>query len=686
MTLVHQHIPGMFDGISQQPDIRRYPNQCEDQLNCLNRVSDGASKRPPLEHSAKVSDSPWGDAHIHTINRDLKERYNVVVTDGDLKVHHADTGESLPVGFPDGKSYLSSDNPEEDFSLVTIADYTFVVNKNVTIQMDPDETAPGSIGTTYQDMVELKGDDDVSNGTYVELRGSRQNLFDNYFVRKTGGSYVEVPRPGSLGTFDKFTMPHALIRQADGTFTFKPIDWDERQAGDSNTSPEPSFVGGQINDAFFYQNRLCFLSGENVVMSRSGEFFNFWRTTATDLLDTDPIDLAATGTTVNRLFFGVPFNETLMLFSGQQQFVMSHGQTLSPRSVTADPATAFEASTTVRPVGLGPSVFFAVPSGEYSTIREYFVQQGEAANDAVDVTAHVPRFIPRDVSGLAAAPNEGMLFVRCKSEPNRVYAYRMYWEQNQKAQSAWGPWEFPGKVLSIAVLENHLMVLTEHDDGVYLNRVNLREGQRAQGLGFNVLLDRRLKMTGTYEGPADETRFELPYDVPEDMELILVYGEDFEEAGQIAYPERLDSNLYRIEGDYSAGPCFLGFQYVQEFTFNRIYYRQRDNSVLSGRIQLRNFWLSFRDTGFFRVNTYRDGVMTNTADVAPSFSENYSGRIVGQSGWDLDSPTSGSGVVRLPVRGNTEHLEIQLVNDSPYPSHFISAQWDGEMVVKTRMA
>ena len=685
MTLVTQHIQGMFDGISQQSDAHRHPTQCEDQLNSLNRVADGSTKRPPLEHVAKVNDTSFGRAYIHTINRDLQERYNVVVTDGDLRIHHAETGEELVVGFPDGKGYLECDDPKFDFSLVTVADYTFVVNKTVTAKMDTDSQASGSVDTTYQDMIEAK-DDEPSDGTIAEIRGSRQNLFDGYYARRDSGSFVEVSRPGELTKFDPETMPHALIRQEDGTFTFQQIDWEERGAGDDNTNPRPTFIDNQVSDVFFYQNRLCFLSGENVVMSRSGQFFNFWRQTATDLLDTDPIDIAVTGTTVNKLHHGVPFNRTLMLFSGQNQFLMNHGQTLSPRSVTADPATSFEASTRVKPVGLGPSVFFPVPSGRFTTIREYFVQEGEATNDAADVTEQVPRFIPEDVDVMTAATNEGMLFVHCGQEPGRIYAYRMHWGNNEKVQSAWGPWEVPGEILSLQVLENYLMVLTEHDDGVYLNRINLRPGQTALGLDYNVHLDRRLEMTGTYEGPADETRFELPYDVPEGAELVLVYGSDFDEAGQVEIPERLDDNLFAIPGDYSGGPCALGFRYTHSYTFSRIYYRQRDNSILTGRLQLRNLWLNFRNTGFFRVKTYRDNKLAGEADVAPGYAENYSGRIVGQPGWSLESPSAGDGVVRLPARGNTRKLRVTLENDSPYPSQWVSGQWEGEFVVKTRLA
>ena len=42
---------------------------------------------------------------------------------------------------------------------------------------------------------------------------------------------------------------------------------------------------------FFHRNRLGFLSDENVIMTRNGEFFEFFNQTVTDSLDTDIIDI-----------------------------------------------------------------------------------------------------------------------------------------------------------------------------------------------------------------------------------------------------------------------------------------------------------------------------------------------------------------------------------------------------------
>ena len=83
-------------------------------------------------------------------------------------------------------------------------------------------------------------------------------------------------------SLDTSTMPHLLIRQADGNFRFTPANghtytisgtdytvsqYGSRVAGDLTSSPEPSFVGQKMSDIFFHRNRLGFISGESIVMS-----------------------------------------------------------------------------------------------------------------------------------------------------------------------------------------------------------------------------------------------------------------------------------------------------------------------------------------------------------------------------------------------------------------------------------
>ena len=131
------------------------------------------------------------------------------------------------------------------------------------------------------------------------------------------GVWRETVKPALDDNFDTSTLPHLLIRTADGNFRYTPADgstytisgvtytvpkFNGRVAGDELSSPHPEFIGQKISDIFFFRNRLGFLSGDNVFMSRAGGFFDFHPETVTTVLDTDPIDVAVSHTKVATQF------------------------------------------------------------------------------------------------------------------------------------------------------------------------------------------------------------------------------------------------------------------------------------------------------------------------------------------------------------------------------------------------
>ena len=85
--LVSRTIPNLVQGVSQQPEVLRLNSQAGEQVNGFSSVVEGLKKRPPTEYVAKLSSSSLGNAFIHTINRDLNERYIVVVSNGSIAVY-----------------------------------------------------------------------------------------------------------------------------------------------------------------------------------------------------------------------------------------------------------------------------------------------------------------------------------------------------------------------------------------------------------------------------------------------------------------------------------------------------------------------------------------------------------------------------------------------------------------------
>ena len=215
------------------------------------------------------------------------------------------------------------------------------------------------------------------------------------------------------------------------SFTLKPLDWDDRDVGDEDSNPEPSFVGATINDIFFYRNRLGLISGENVILSRSASFFNFWFASVVDMQDTDPIDLAVSHNSVSILYHAVPFDEELLLFSNDTQFLLRADGVLSPKNCSITEVTEFTCNPYVRPVGAGRRVYFPTERAEFTTIKEYFtIEDTTNLKDAQDVTSHVPSFIPNGVYKIVSSNTENVLGFFTLGAESKVYIFKYLFVDN----------------------------------------------------------------------------------------------------------------------------------------------------------------------------------------------------------------------------------------------------------------
>ena len=248
-------------------------------------------------------------------------------------------------------------------------------------------------------------------------------------------------------------------------------------AGDLTSSPEPSFVGQKISDIFFHRNRLGFISGEGIVMSRAGEFFKFFPETVTTILDSDPIDVNVSHVKVSNLRHAIPFNEELLLFSDQTQFVMAGANILTPQNVIINATTEFESTLNAKPVSAGRNVFFAFNKGDFTGFREYFVDADSDTNDADDITAAVPNLYQRMFLNLQLQQTKTFLAVLSSDEQNALYCYQWYIANNQKLQSAWHKFTYGAAanttILNCDFIETDLFLLVQRTDGVFIVKQQL---------------------------------------------------------------------------------------------------------------------------------------------------------------------------------------------------------------------
>lgn len=786
MALISSSIPNFVNGVSQQPYTLRLNSQGEVQENGLSTVSQGLKKRPPTKHLKKIQNTPLGNCFIHTINRDLSERYIAVLTNGDLKVYDIN-GVEKTVAFPNGKGYLSAASPSTSFSAITVADYTFITNRNTTVaasgattparpfealinvkagnygkehkiyingalQADyktPTGSVPADVDNISTDfiaaelaadlvangfnsgnwttvkngsiiyikntvtdfsittedgfnsagMVAIKGKlqkfsdlpiNAYQNGFVVEITGTGSGEtatqpFDSYFVQyetvnASGvGVWKECPKPSIPSTIGANTMPHILVRESDGSFTFKQATWKTRLVGDEDSNPFPSFVGRNLQDIFFYRNRLGFLSDEAVIFSEAGEYFNFMRTTVTQLLDSDPIDVNASHTKVSILKHAVPFNKQLLLFSEQTQFLIDQGDLLSPKSIGIKVATEFPCNIIAKPVGIGKNVYFAVDKGSNSSFREYFTDLNNQANDAIDITAHIPQYIASGIYKIATAVNEDILVALSTADPSTLYIYKYFFNANEKLQSSWSKWTYgsDSTILNVDFIGSDMYLLITRADGVFLEKTTVSLGDTGPNEPYNVHLDRKVQL-----GSADVSfssgftiinLTSLGYTPSVGTYQLVVKTHPTLKPGQVI-DVIWDGTNAKVTGNVTGGTYTFGRRYVFTYQLSTVVVRTPtagggQKADTEGRLQLRKLAFNYDDAGYFKVKVTPAGRDT--------YNYVFSGKVIGQLSGTIGSYSISEGRFIVPIISQNIGTNITLENDSPLPSSFLSADWEG---------
>lgn len=142
MSLVSQPIKNLKGGISQQPDILRFPNQGERQVNGWSSESQGLQKRPPTVFLKRlIGRGGFGPAPlVHLVNRDAIEQYYMIFTGTGLFIYDLAGNQYTVRGYD---NYANTLKPRESIRLLTVADYTFVVNREKVIDINSTLTHPG---------------------------------------------------------------------------------------------------------------------------------------------------------------------------------------------------------------------------------------------------------------------------------------------------------------------------------------------------------------------------------------------------------------------------------------------------------------------------------------------------------------------------------------------------------------
>ena len=602
-------------------------------------------------------------------------------------------------------------------------------NDGSNFSIDGNDTQGNTQLTVVKDSVQRFTDlPTVSpNGYVVEIKGDESTNFDNYYVKfvtNNGGAFEEGQweesvEAGITFKFNYDTMPHVLIRQADGNFRFARVDgdtytisgttytlpkWGERTVGDLDSAPNPSFIDGKINNVFFFRNRLGFLTDDNVVLTRVSEFFNFFPETVLSVIDSDPIDVGASHTKVAILKHAVTMGEQLVLFSDQTQFVLtSSSDALTPKTANVVVATEFESSDQAQPVGSGSSIYYLTKKGSFAGVREYITQENIAIKDASNITVHVPRLIPSNIFKLAVSTNEDVLVLLGTDNPNKLYINRwLYGDGFKKVLNSWSTFTFNSakSIKNIDFVGTDLFMVVEEANGTTLEKIPFEAEFREPNSEFEFHLDHKVTEATTgvsisYNSGTDVTTFTLPYRLNASMSVVGRYLANGETStfvntqgntktlkpGQVVQTTNTtngSTSTITANGDFRNSKVIIGEPYLMHYRFSQQRLTEGANAgeMISGRLQLHHFYIKFEDTGFFRVEVTPENRDTST--------HKFTGRFLGSSSAAIGQINLETGTFRVPIMSRADRVDIDVKNDTFLPTQLSSAEYEAMFHMRSR--
>jgi len=711
--------------------------------------------------------------------------YNNAVTDEATKLglYNTEVSDCAITTVP-ANAYLKNANPE-DIEVLTLNDYTFILNKGKTVAMDATTTAAlphqafvvlsivgtghyqikldGTLRGTYNagsggdvDAIlnDLVGDihnqtfsgktytavrvgagiyisctaaftieavggpsqdamyafqdtvatisvlpNQAKNGYVVKVVNSADIEVDDMwlkFVASSGatygvGTWEETVGPGITYKFDPLTMPHQLVRQADGSFTYGPITWDERIIGDLTTNPNPSFVGSTIKHMFLYRNRFGFLSNETVTMSRAGDLFNFFNTTALTATDDDPIDISASTAKPVTLHYVRPTAVGLILFGDTEQFLLStDSDILSPKTAKINTMSSYECDPDIEAVSTGISTNFIAKTSLYTKLFSLNEIRNDSPPSAEELTFNIPELIPSTIDHLVSSAAASIISLGTIGS-NTVYQYR-FLQLSDKRVASWYKWTLTGTLLEQFFDQSTYYTLVANGTNVEIQAFNLR---RSSDEGFltlptgertDVFLDYwTINPYRTYNSGTDTTRVFLPYDTVTGRTLVVVALGDYigsttstssQSVGAILSPTVAGSTgayYADIDGDYRGRDLIIGYQYEMLLELPTFYITKNEGNYVSSD--------QTADLVLHRINvaTGLSGPVTYEVDLTgiPTWENVVSTTL--PNTYVLNNVNLSAGSVHVvPIYQRNKNTSIRIVGDTPFPVSLLDITWEGK--------
>jgi hypothetical protein len=541
------------------------------------------------------------------------------------------------------------------------------------------------------------------HGYIVKVSNARMSDEDDYYLRFTGennldgaGSWSECAEPGIAKTLTN--MPLVIQRTAATTFTVKQFTYQDRRVGDDNTNPMPTFVKtsdglpksnsntfiGRINKVLFFRNRLALLSGENVILSRPGTLGtpDFFIESALTVSASDPIDISAASMFPSEIFDGIEINAGLLVFSTNQQFLLSTDDTvLNPDTAKLRSVSTFNYNKDIPPISLGTTISYLDNSGKFSRLNEMANTSREGEPDVVEISKLVPTLLPKDLD-LFTNSRENSLILIGKTNSDIVFGYKYLAIGDKRQQQAWFKWKLNNPLLYHFIINDEYFFL---DTDNFLQSLKIVQSDddpiiTQDDVNYQIHLDNHTTVSnGVYNASTNLTTFTNQSDwidqvtSPNYSLAIIDLNTNSTRLARYALPTVINADDFTVPGDWSTGSFTIGYLYEYLIKFPRIYPKkiagEKSFADVNSSLIVHRLKLHFGKIGLYETTLTRVGKSDYTEVYESSLLDEYEAS---------DAPYLEEYIKTIPVYEKNKNVDITLKSSHPAPATLRAMAWEGD--------
>lgn len=515
------------------------------------------------------------------------------------------------------------------------------------------------------------------------------------------GAWEETVASNIQTYIDPDTMPHAIIRETNGTFTFRSLNeaaktgddlyWVERRVGDDNTNPFPTFVGQKITGMSFFRNRLVLLAGTNVICSQPGSFFNMFRVSALTTSDADVVDLASGSLRPVSMRYAVGDQLGLLIFSENAQFMLSSdGEAFGPSTAQIKAFSTLTNNPNISPVDTGTSIIYVDENQNYSAVTEMVVTSVDNRPTRADLSRTSPNYVPGNLRAMTSNSSASMVTFLGEDDPDELYIFKYFNSGNDRVMAAWLKWDLPGDCLHHAANHDKYFFVTTQAGGVILSTCTVMSDVEGTAVNSNnIAYEYRLdlftsNLTVAYDSANDVTRVRFGANTYDSNLVPVVVVDDTTTSKGTLYRNPTHGNngvddYVEIPGNRTtANRITLGYEYQTTVGLPKFY---RKSAGGTGAVQadviniprITRLVIQSSDSGPFDASVSVTGRSTKSYSFSQTLANSYKAN---------SAPLPEIIDNTIPVYGKGTDADVTITSKSPFPVSFVAATWYGTYSTK----